>query len=96
VNACPKEDGDYQPKDAMDIDEGASLRKGKGKARAAELEEREWSARGVRGTRVPLLGGSCADQEVEGSGCPQGTSQSHARRSGMQGVLRQEAEMLPA
>jgi len=29
----------------MDVDEGASPRKGKGKARAAELEEREGAAR---------------------------------------------------
>jgi len=52
--------------------------------------------RGVCGTKVPLLGGSCADQEVEGGGCLQGTSWSHARGSGMQEVLGQEAEVLPA
>ena len=45
MNARPKEDGDYQPEDAIDVDEGASPRKGKGKARAAELEEREGAAR---------------------------------------------------
>ena len=44
MNTCPKEDGDYQPEDAMDVDEGASLRKGKGKARVVELEEREGPA----------------------------------------------------
>jgi len=44
VNACPEEDGDYQPEDAMDIDEGGSPRKGKGKARVAALEEREGAA----------------------------------------------------
>ena len=52
--------------------------------------------RGVCGTKVPLLGGSRVDQEVEGGGCPRGTSWSHARRSGVQGVLGQEAEVLPA
>jgi len=45
ANARPEEDGDYQPGDAMDIDEGASPRKGKGKAKAPELEEREGAAR---------------------------------------------------
>jgi len=50
---------------------------------------------GVPRTRVLLLGGSCMDQEVEGS-CLWGTPRLHACRSGMQGVLRQEAEMLPA
>ena len=37
----PEEDKDYQPKDIMDIDDGASLRKGKGKAKVPELEEQE-------------------------------------------------------
>jgi len=45
ANARPVEDGDYQPEDAMDVDEGGSPRKGKGKARAAALEEREGAAR---------------------------------------------------
>ena len=48
ANACPQEDRDYQPEedrdyqpeDAMDVDEGAFLKKGKGKAKAVELEER--------------------------------------------------------
>jgi len=39
MNACPEKDRDYQPKDVMDIDEGASLRKGKRKAKVMELEE---------------------------------------------------------
>jgi len=39
ANTQPKEDGDYQPKDIMDVDEGASPRKGKGKSKAPELEE---------------------------------------------------------
>jgi len=47
ANAHPEEDGDYHPKDAMDIDEGGSPRKGKGKVRAAALEEREEAARCV-------------------------------------------------
>jgi len=51
--------------------------------------------RSVCGTWVPMLGGSCEDQEVEGGGCPWGTHQSHAR-GGVQGVLGQEAEVLPA
>jgi len=52
--------------------------------------------RGVCGTKVLLLGGSRVDQEVEGGSCPRGTSWSHARGSGVQGVLGQEAEVLPA
>jgi len=44
VNTHPEEDRDYQPEDAMDVDEGASPRKGKGKVRAVELEEREGAA----------------------------------------------------
>jgi len=51
---------------------------------------------GVRGTKVPLLGVPHADQEVEGSSCPQDTPWPHARGSGVQGVLGQEAEVLPA
>ena len=39
ANACPEEDRDYQPGDVMDIDEGASLRKEKEKAKVLELEE---------------------------------------------------------
>jgi len=39
VNTCPEEDRDYQPEDVMDIDEGASLRKEKEKAKVLELEE---------------------------------------------------------
>ena len=39
MNACPKKDRDYQPEDVMDVNEGASLRKGKAKAKAVELEE---------------------------------------------------------
>ena len=45
ANARPEEDGDYQPEDAMDVDKGGSPRKGKGKVRAAALEEREGAAR---------------------------------------------------
>ena len=45
ANARPEEDGDYHPEDAMDVDEGGSPRKGKGKARVAALEEREGAAR---------------------------------------------------
>jgi len=41
ANACPEEDGDYEPEDVMDVDKGAPLRKGKGKAKGSELEERE-------------------------------------------------------
>jgi len=52
--------------------------------------------RGVCGMWVPLLGGSCEDQEVEGGGCLWGTCWSHAPGGGMQGVFRQEAEVLPA
>jgi len=37
ANAHPEEDGDYEPEDVMDVDKGASPRKGKG----SELEERE-------------------------------------------------------
>jgi len=44
ANARPEEDGDYQPEDAMNVNEGASPRKGKGKAGAVELEEREGAA----------------------------------------------------
>ena len=40
MNVRPEEDGDYEPEDVMDVDEGASLRKGKG----SELEEREGPA----------------------------------------------------
>jgi len=43
-----------------------------------------------------MLGGSCEDQEVEGDSCPWGTHQSHACGGGVQGVLGQEAEVLPA
>jgi len=39
MNAHPEEDGDYQPEDIMDVDEGASPKKGKGKVKAVELEE---------------------------------------------------------
>ena len=39
ANAHPEDDGDYQPEDVMDVDEGASPKKGKGKAKAVELEE---------------------------------------------------------
>jgi len=45
ANAHPEEDGDYQPEDVMDVDEGASPKKGKGKAKAVELEERVGAAR---------------------------------------------------
>ena len=45
ANARPEEDGDYHPEAAMDVDEGGSPRKGKGKTRAAVLEEREGAAR---------------------------------------------------
>jgi len=39
MNTLPEKDGDYQPKDVMDVDKGASLQKGKGKVKAVELEE---------------------------------------------------------
>ena len=45
ANAHPEEDGDCQPEDVMDIDKGASPKKGKGKAKAVELEERVGAAR---------------------------------------------------
>ena len=55
TNTCPKEDGDYQPEDVMDVDKGASLMKRKGKARALDLEEQERATRCVacagRGSR---------------------------------------------
>jgi len=44
ANARPEEDGDYQPEDAVDVGEGASPWKGKGKVRAVELEVREGAA----------------------------------------------------
>jgi len=47
ANIQPKEDGDYQPEDIMNVDEGASPRKGKGKSKAPELEEQEGAARCV-------------------------------------------------
>ena len=47
ANARPKEDGDYKPEDVMDVNKGASLKKGKGKAKAkaVELEEQVGAAR---------------------------------------------------
>jgi len=40
ANAHPEEDGDYHLEDVMDIDKETFPRKGKGKAKAVELEER--------------------------------------------------------
>ena len=45
TNAHPEEDRDYQPEDVMDVDEGASPKKGKEKVKAVELEERVGAAR---------------------------------------------------
>jgi len=45
ANAHPEEDGDYQLEVVMDVNEGASPRKGKGKAKVVELEERVGPAR---------------------------------------------------
>ena len=45
TNACPEEDGDYEPEDVIDIHKGASPRKGKGKGKGSEFEEREGPAR---------------------------------------------------
>jgi len=45
ANAHPEDDGDYQPEGVMDVDEGASPKKGKAKAKAVELEERVGAAR---------------------------------------------------
>jgi len=89
ANAHPEEDGDYQPEDVMDVDEGASPKKGKGKAKAVELEERVGAARC----------GACAGR---GSRCwvdparVKKWKETVACGGGVQGVLEQEAEVLPA
>jgi len=75
----------------MDIDKGASLRKGKGKARAraAELEEREGTAQC----------GGCAGRRSRCWVDPawiKKWKETVAHGSGVQGVLGQEAEVLPA
>jgi len=51
---------------------------------------------GVCRTWVLMLGGSHTDQEMEGDSFPWSNCQSHACRGGMQGVFRQEAEVLSA
>jgi len=45
ANTHPEEDGDYEPEDVMDVDKGSSPKKGKGKAKAVELEEQVGTAR---------------------------------------------------
>ena len=80
----------------MDVDEGASLRKGKGKARAAELEEREGAAQcgGCAGRKSRCwVDPAQIKRWKEAVAC---RIWPHAHGSGVQGVLRQEAEVLPA
>jgi len=89
ANARPEEDGDYQLEDVMDADEGASPTKGKGKARAPDLEEREGA------TRCMACAG-CGSQCWVDTAHIKKWKETVACGGGMQEMFRQEAEMLPA